>query len=98
MALNGFTHSAMWFVSVGTIVETTVRRKMKNLLEVMANFLFLHVKSAEALNAWCVNDVASISVHFLHFGKGRGMLTRLIGIADFTGTKVEIRKKSVDKG
>ncbi len=95
-----FQYGTTWFVGVGAVVEPTIGRGAENLLEVMPHRLFFELDSAEALDAWGVDEesvVGGLVGHAVHLAEGGGVHALVVHIADFSRLGVDVRDKAVQE-
>ena len=92
----GFEYGASRFVGVRTVGEPALLGVLEYLLEIAGQFLGLHVKGSEALDARCVDEPAVLAGGY-HLAEGGGVHACVVGIADIACAQVLSRYESVDE-
>ena len=60
VVFDGFEHSTAWLMGVGAVAEAALLGELEDFLEIAGEFLALHIKGAEALDAWSVDEPSVI--------------------------------------
>ena len=97
--LHSFTHGTSWLCAMGAVAIFTLVGELENLWKVVAYFLHLHVEGTKALDAWSVDDVASIW-HFVHLRESGGVHTFVVRSGDDTCASLDVKvgQQGIDEG
>ena len=95
--LHGLAHGAVGLVGVGAVAITAVGRDGKDLAEVVAYLLFLHIEGAEAFDTGGVDEPAALA-EGEHLGEGGGVHAGVVALGDLGCAQAEVGQEGVDEG